>query len=330
MSRRRVHAGEFIKLLESAAQPLYVLDDSLTIVFMNEACRAWVGGVADELLGQACLYDSGEQKSAVEGVAAALCPPPAVLEGREVTAAVAHISAEQASFRAARFVPLRWAGGPVLCIIAIVDPHDSPRPTVEIETPGLDESQDLHLRLQRFRQQRRLRFAGASVVGVTPAARRAAAQAELAAGTRANVLLLGPPGSGLRHLAEAIHYGGHSGRKVDSPALADRSGMADATQRPARTGTGPLLVPLECGLLDADLLQSTLRAAWAAASGVPAERVGGTILLYDVDRLPMEAQAALVTALSSPNSPWRAIATAATALVDWRRGGCFAKTWPPR
>lgn len=82
-------------------------------------------------------------------------------------------------------------------------------------------------------------------------------------------------------------------------------------------------MPLECGLLDADLLHSTLRAAGAAAGGGPAEPLGGTLLLCDADRLPTEAQAALVAALSSPNSPWRAIATAASALVDLARRGLF-------
>ena len=40
---RRVHAGPLVKLLESASQPLYVLDDSLTIVYLNGACPRLVG-----------------------------------------------------------------------------------------------------------------------------------------------------------------------------------------------------------------------------------------------------------------------------------------------
>ena len=288
MSRRRVHAAEFIKLLESAAQPLYVLDDSLRIVFMNEACRAWLGEGADDLIGQTCVYDSGEKKSGLERMAAGLCPPPAVLEGWAFTAPVSYSATEQALFRRARFVPLSLAGGPVLCIVALVDAHDSPQTDIDAGPPGADESQELHLQLQRFRQQRILRIGAASVVGVTPAARRAAAQAELAAATRVNVLILGPPGSGRRRLAEAIHLSGYGGRKGES-----------------------LLVPLECSLLDADLVQSTLRAAAAVATSD-----GGTLLLCDADRLPLEAQAAVAAALSPSSSPWRAIATAAAPLVE--------------
>jgi DNA-binding NtrC family response regulator len=323
MARRRVHAAEFIKLLESASRPLYVVDDSLTIVYLNEACRAWLGEAADALPGQTCVYDSGDKKSAAERLAAGLCPPPAVLEGREVTAALAYDSGGQTLYRSARFVPLNWAGEPALCILALVDAYDSLQADMEAAAPEADESQALHLQLQRLRQRRNARIVAASVVGVSPAARRAAAQTEVAAATRANVLLVGPPGSGRRRLAEAIHYAGISGRKGDSPVFSGGASMADATKRPAKTGIVPLLVPLECGLLDADLILSTLRAAAGHSRSGSAAGDGGTLLLCDADRLPHEAQAAVVAALSPPGSPWRAIATAAAPLIDLAPRGRF-------
>jgi len=301
MSRRRVHAGEFVKLLESAVQPLYVLDDSLVIVYLNGACREWLGPIAEELLGRPCVYDSGGEKSAADNLAAGLCPPPAVLEGQEVAAAVTYVAGEQTLFRRARFVPLRWADEPVLCTIALVDGHDSSQPLPESSLPESDEAQELHQQLQRFRQRKCLRYRAQTVVGVTPAARRAAAQSDVAAATGANVLLVGPPGSGRRHLAEAIHYGS-TGGKGDSPA---------------KIGAFPPLVPLECGLLDTELIQSTVRSAIALAN----ER--GTLVLCDADRMAVEAQAALAVALASPNFPWRAIATAAAPLLELAKHGMF-------
>jgi DNA-binding NtrC family response regulator len=309
MSRHRLHAAEFVKLLEYASQPLYVLDDALTVVYLNDACRAWLGPGADDLLGRACLYHSGAEKTPADSMAAGLCPPPTVLEGREVTAAVLYMAGEQTRFRAARFVPLRWTDEPALCIIALVGAHDSAEPVAECGPPENAEAQELHLRLQQLRQQKLLARRSHSIVGVTPAARRAAAQSEVAAVTRANVLLLGPPGSGRRHLAEAIHYGAHKG---DSPVFVDHEYMV-----PAKTGTVPPLVPLECALLDVELIQSTLRAAKRAS------REGGTLLLCDADQLPAEAQIALATALSPANFPWRIIATAAAPLVDLAPHGLF-------
>ena len=302
MSRRRVHAAELVKLLESAGQPLYVLDDSLAIVYLNAACRAWLGSVADDLIGQACTYQSGEDPSApfaaALAAAAGLCPPPAVLEGREVSAQVSYLSPEpavpeQIRFRRARFVPLGWDDGPPICIMAVVSDQDSDRPIAEAVPPESDEPKELHHLLQKLRGEKRLLYRARSVIGASPAIRRAAAQAAIAAATRASVLIVGPPGSGRRHLAEAIHYGG--------PA-------------PLSTLPAGQLLPLECGLLDAELLHATLRRTPTAAS----ER--GTLLLCDADRLPADAQTALLSALSSPSFPWRVIATAAGPLVDLPRG----------
>ncbi len=162
-------------------------------------------------------------------------------------------------------------------------------PLTEAMLAAGDEPQELHLLLQQFRGEKRLLYRARSVIGASPAIRRAAAQAQIAAATRASVLIVGLPGSGRRHLAEAIHYA--------DPAVP----------------SGPLL-PLECGLLDAELLRATLPRAPAAAGE------GGTLLLCDADRLPAEAQAPLASALSSPGFPWRVIATAAAPLVALPRG----------
>ena len=233
MARHRFHA-ELVGLLERASQPLYVLDDALTIIYLNEACRNWLGTDAEELLGRKCVYHSGNELTGPDRAAAGLCPPPAVLEGREVSADVAKPSGEAALFRRARFVPLRRPDDEIVCIVALVDAQDRTEKTPAAVPSQGDESQELHEHLQRFGQQTTLHYGLERVVGLSPAIRRARAQAEVAVATRASIVLLGPPGSGRRHLAEVIHYSG-----------------------PAESRGG--LLPLECGLLDAELIQATLR-----------------------------------------------------------------------
>jgi DNA-binding NtrC family response regulator len=76
------------------------------------------------------------------------------------------------------------------------------------------------------------------------------------------------------------------------------------------------LVPLECSLLDAELIQSTVQSAIAA--GEP-----GTLLLCNADQIPIEAQAVLAAALAAPGFAWRTIATAAAPLVDLAPHGRF-------
>ncbi|MGA2259320.1 MAG: helix-turn-helix domain-containing protein [Thermoguttaceae bacterium] len=315
MARHRFHV-EFVKLLESASQPLYVLDDALTIIYLNEACRNWLGDDSEELLGRKCFYSSGNELTGLDTTAAGLCPPPAVLEGREASADVVNFSAqrqggaleptvptktlaetaklhaEQTRFRRARFVPLRRPDDEVLCIIALVDPQDRDEKIPDVVVSESSESQELHEQLQRFRQQTALRYCMERVVGVTPAMRRARAQVEVATGTLASVLLLGPPGSGRRHLAEVIHYGG-----------------------PAES-CGPL-VPLESGFLDVELIQSTFRSITAEGKG------GGTLLFSNADQLTAESQAVLATILPTAKSPLRLISTAATPLVDLSPRGLY-------
>ena len=293
MARHRFYT-ELVKLLESAAQPLYVLDDELAIICLNEACRNWLGPDAEELLGRKCVYHSGSELAGLDQAAAGLCPPPAVLEGREVVADVARVADQQTLFRRARFVPLRRPDEEILCIVALVDPQDRAEKTPEVEVAASDgnESQELHAQVQRFRQQTALRWRIERVVGVTPAMRRARAQAEVAAATRASAVLLGPPGSGRRHLAEVIHYCG-----------------------PAESRG--LLLPLECDLLDAESMHATLRSAAADRKG------GGTLLLADADRLSAEGQAALAAVLSAARCPWRVLSTAATPLLDLPPRGLY-------
>ena len=289
MPRRRSHAADLVKLLESAAQPLYVLDDALEIVYLNEACRNWLGPDAEQLPGRKCVYHAGGGLSGPDAVAAEICPPPTVLEGREVSADVALRSAEQTLFRRVRFLPLCRPGEEVLCIVALVDLQDHTEELTESGTCGGDEAQELHEHLQRFRQQTALRYRWELVAGVVPAMRRVRAQAEMAAVVRASVLLLGPPGSGRRHLAEAIHF----------------NGPADSI--------GPL-VPLECSLLDVESIQSTLH-------GAVERKERGTLLLCDADQLSAESQAALATVLGSGRCPLRVISTSAAPLVElWPRG----------
>jgi len=316
MGRHRLHTAELVKLLESASQPLYVLDDALTIVYLNEACRNWLGANAEELLGRKCAYHSGHELTGLDRMAAGLCPPPAVLEGREVSAVVPNFSAQQQGgglkptlpnevsadvakfsdqptlFRRTRFVPLRQPDEEILCIIALVDPRDLGENTPEIATSPSCESQELHEQLQRMRLQTALRYRTERVVGVTPAMRLARAQARLAVATRASVLLLGPLGSGRRHLAESIHHAGP----------AESRGV---------------LVPLECGLLDLELIQSTLRSVALGPAG------GDTLLLCDADQLSAESQAALASILLTAKYPLRLIATATTPLVDLPPRGLF-------
>ena len=135
-----------------------------------------------------------------------------------------------------------------------------------------DESLRLRELLQRYRGEAGRFYGLDRLAGRQSGDAPRPGQVELAAGSRASVLLVGPPGSGRQHAATAIHYGR----------------CADAA--------GPL-VPLACALLGAETIRSTVEAA--AAANRPARReTPGTLLLIQADQIPQEIQAELAAILS--------------------------------
>jgi len=270
-----------VRLLNSSPQPIYVLDEERRIVFVNTACSAWTGIEAEELLGQQCNYHSIADLEGPAAVAATLCPPPQAFEGTTPSGRVScRVASGELQTRSARFVSLRgedgdWAG--LLVIVAMDDLHELP---VAADPSAVE----LHQRILRYRVELAARHTIDSLLGDSPAIRRVRAQATLAAESRAAVLISGPAGSGREDLGRAIHY---------------------------QSGAGGRLIPLSCAVLSAELLASTIQAA-IASEPFEAARARSTLLLTDVDQLPLEAQGELERAISTGSL--RLIATAQQPL----------------
>jgi DNA-binding NtrC family response regulator len=149
--------------------------------------------------------------------------------------------------------------------------------------------------LQAYRSRLAVRYHVDRLLGDSPAIRQVRAQVRLAAASAVQVLVCGPPGSGRERVGRAIHYG-------------DGRGAA-----------GPL-VPLSCRLLDAELLQATLRTmARARAAG---ERPA-TLLLNEVDALSEGGQTELQRAIASGNFAARVISTSRGPLTELAARGLF-------
>lgn len=296
MARVRTVAAELAKLLNSAAQPIYVLDDEQTLLFSNRACLDWVAQTADELIGRHCAYHSSLEATGADAVAAGLCPSPAVLAGQE-TSGIVTCARGDGRFRRrrARFIPLGGSPQEAVGLIVLVDAEDLPESETLSPAPQEDEAASLHEALRSFRQEASNRFGADRLVGASPAMRRARAQVGLAARSEASVLVIGPPGSGRQHLAGAIHYGG-------------------------RSESAGSLIPLACSVLDADLIRSMV-AALAAKRPPPEESRRGTLLLNEADQLPQEVHSELAEVLSAKSFPLRLIATARQSLDSLARKG---------
>ena len=302
MVRVRTGTTQLSRLLDEVAQPLYVLDAEATIVFANRACLDWVAQKAEDLHGERCAYHSSPQARGPAAVAAGLCPPPEALSGQEMAGIVACTTADgRLSRRRARFVPL-GRGEESSGLIVLVDPGElSEADAATVGQVGSlphesSEAARLHEQLRSFRQHAAARYRADSLAGESLAMRRARAQIELAAASRANILVVGPPGSGRQHAARAIHYGD------------------------AKEPCGPL-VPVACSVIEEDLILSSV--ADATRKLAPEAAGGGTLLLSDADAISPSAQAELARLVGAKAFPLRVIATAQQPLVELARQGKY-------
>ncbi len=303
MAQQRIRAAELAKLLNSASQPIYVLDGEFAVIFCNRACHDWLGPSADGLLGRRCAYHSSLEVTGPEAAAAGLCPPPPAMACQEVVATVSCSNRDGTlRRRRARFVPLGTCPEDLIAVVAILDAEDldtvaSPEPEVLPPPSGEPSATELHEQIRQFRREAAGRYRADRFIGRSPAIRRARSQIELAAGSRASVLLVGPPGSGRQHVASAIHYGG------DQPLAGS-------------------LIPLACSVLDAELIRSTVTAL-ATSSSLGEQPGRGTLLLNEADQIPADVQPELTAVLLGRSFPLRLIATAEQPLGELVRAGRY-------
>lgn len=304
MAPSRIHTTELARLLNAAKQPIYVLDEDLTIVFLNRACQEWLGS-GESLLGRRCAYHSSPTADTLDVAAAGLCPPPQVLARKSITAGVSRVADDGRQIeRRASFLPMGFEAEELLGILAIVDVADQLSDAVheEIESPNEAGPLALHEHIRRFRQEAAARYRADRLIGQGPAMRLARRQVELAAASRASVLLVGPTGSGRQHLAAAIHY-------------------AATGDNPPSHAAGTF-VPLDCALLGADLLE-TVHMAVARANLFDEHTSPGTLLFHRVDELSADVQTELAGYVVRRPTVWRFLATAAEPLVELSRRGKF-------
>ncbi|MBN1393542.1 MAG: PAS domain-containing protein [Pirellulales bacterium] len=318
MSTRRSNIAELGKLLNSVVRPVYVLDEDWTIVFLNQACQEWLGSAAEGIVGQRCAYHS--ELKPLDTAAAGLCPPPRVFSGEISRAKVFQGGGgEKFAERPARFFPLGGESGEPFAVVAVLDAEDGP-PSTEADDLSEDGPIALHEHIRRFRKEIAARLRADRLIGEGATMRLARQRVELAAACRSSVLLVGPPGSGRRRLAAAIHFGG--GEKGGSPHL------SEAPSGPSRqTGIAPFftegtLAPLDCSLLGADLPEELASiAARAAVEDSP--YAPESLLLHRVDELAAEVQVRLSELLAGPMSTRRLLSTAAEPLGELARRGKF-------
>jgi DNA-binding NtrC family response regulator len=306
----RTTATGLTRLLNSAASPVYVLDDQQRLVFLNRACAEWVGCAADDLLGLECRYHSSPEITGPAAIAAALAPPCEVWSGQRAEAFVSVGAGDCVeSPRRVEFLPLGSdaveAGGVIA--FAASKPVEAAADSLDPATvPGEESAAELHQRLRQWRRKLAGHYHMDRLVGDSPTMRQVRNQVELAALGAASVSIVGPVGSGRQHVAHAIHYG----------------------RLPLAAGE---FAPLACPLLDETLLESTIRglaqanAATLSAASPQAAAVARppTLLLADVDQLDVDVQKHFLRTLASVRGALRLISTSREPLAALATQGKF-------
>ena len=299
MPRAPSSIADLARVLGASERPVYVLDDQRRIVYCNAACAAWVGQPIESLVGQHCAYHSQAAEPAA-AAAAELCPPPQVFLGEQVTAVISHVLGAASVYRRGDFWPLGDGAVGTAAVVAILAATDEPPASAAAGSlaDAADESSALHDALRQFRRQAAARHDISQLVGVSPASVKARAQADLAARAARSVLIAGPRGSGKGHLAKAIHY--------------CRAGESEAA-----------LLPVDCAVVGAGLLISTVTAWLARGSATLDGAQLETLLLEDVDRIPAESQFELTRLVRSAPAQSLVVATTERSLPPLVATGTF-------
>ncbi|MCA9143268.1 MAG: sigma 54-interacting transcriptional regulator [Planctomycetaceae bacterium] len=300
MARERAIANQLARLLGASNLPIYAVDDRRHIVYCNAACADWVGAEVEELIGQRCDYDSANSGDRLADLAARLCPPPEAFLGQ---LPAAHITIaggpQETSARTAACITLTGATNESVGVLVVVKQANEDPNAGNRTGDNSDGSELLHRRLRALTNKLRLPYRLGRLVGESLVMQFVREQVRIAIETPANVQIVGQPGSGREHIGRTIHAG-------DQPDQA-----------------GPLM-PLDCNLLDGELLQATVVAFLHRATEASASHPA-TLLLLDCDQLNAEAQAELLAFFRVPTFRLRTIATCQRPLIQSAAEGTFLR-----
>ncbi|WP_417736364.1 helix-turn-helix domain-containing protein [Rosistilla oblonga] len=276
------------KILEAIGEPVYVVTRDGRFEYFNRAALEWLGCESQPLLDWKPSPDR-DPASAIDALALSLQPPKILRRGRPISQPIApRVETLQGpASREMLFIPLGETA--VEFVVAVGDCHWSGEASAEsIDLVSLSRQ------LAAIRQQYpRLNQLG-PLVGASGAAEHLRRQASLAAECSSNVFLVGRSGCGGDQLALAIHR-----RPTESPSAWSS------------------LTPIDCALMDAELLEAALSPVIARLGGSSTARA--TVLLRNLDRLAVEAQSPLRQRLAEFGSRLRCISLSELSVAECLR-----------
>lgn len=269
------------RLFANSPRPIYLLDASRRIIYCNDALAGWVKQPIDALLGLCCHHAVDADKP-LDGLAQQLSPPPQTLDASSYRASLQIGEGPTSSRRCASFYLLS-DDVDTSATLVIVDSLEA-----DFHESDPFNADDLHQQLTAMRQHWHDAYRMDELVGDSLGIQQVRRQIRLAAQCPCRVVIRGERGSGRQHVARTIHRERSGGRRS--------------------------LVPLSCQLLDDELIDVALMSFQyeQEESGTDSP----TMLLLEVDQLPLDAQAKLANFLSSSPVEIETLATSQVPLTQ--------------
>ena len=275
-----------VEAVQEADVPIYCVDANRVVRYCNPACLAWLDVEQNQVVGKTCRYHS--DPTALDAVTAGLCPPPEAFEQPNVESVVWKIGKDGViTRRSARFVMLPRAKG-LDILLSVVGDFDL------VDTGTRQESDrstnvTLHHQLVWLRAQLPAPPTDFVMLGPSSTAHRIRTQTRVAAEADVNVLLYGASGGQREILARQIH-------------------------RMRVQGRSGIILPIDCPMMDADLLETTFDAFVERFDAADNESKL-SLLLLDVDHLNADCQRPLLQRLEDVSTPRTVFATSSQLLA---------------
>jgi len=270
-------------VLGESATAVCVLDAERRLRHFSPGMEKATGWGADKVEGLTCDPPVTAAATPLDLLRSALAPTIDVLTGQSQTVNAVLPTACGSVWRTKlTFVPLLDADQSLVRIIVVAEDNRGR------QKGDASLSQKLHAEITALRLEFRRRFSDQSFLGKCPDIRKALDQAELLAKSDLGYSIVGPIGSGRRHLAKLIHV---AGQRHDTS-----------------------FVTLDCRLLTGEQLLITLRRLRQLSdnSAQPHHQHTGTLALVNGERCPTEVQQWLLENLESETDGIRLVAICET------------------
>ncbi len=279
-------------VLSESKSAVCILDSERRIRFFSPGMQEQTGWGPEDVEGLLCNPSIPPNATPVELLTSAFTPSVDVLNGRILSLDAVLPKKNGTSLRVRlTFIPLLDDSGGLARVMLISNS------SIVGGAIGTSMSQKLHAEITALRIEFRRRFSDQSFIGQCPQIRLALEQAELLKSATCGYSIVGPVGSGRRHLAKLIHV---AGSQSDSS-----------------------LVPLDCRLLTTQQVCDTLRSIrrLAAAHKTTSHQTAGTLVLLDGDRCPREVQQWILENLTDEVLGIRIVSTSQLPLRDAKAEG---------